>query len=112
MRHLAFNSSFDMPNWVLENTIDDLTIDKKEDKFIVNIDMPGVDKEDISVSVDEDVLRLKATRKKAVSKRYDRTLYLPKNADIDNIDLVLSNGVLTITIPTLKNKKQSALKVR
>jgi|SRR5581483_10981843 len=79
------------------------------DQFIVAFDLPGVDPKSIDVTVDKNVLTVKAKREwqlgdveVVVSERshgeYTRQLYLADGLDTDHIDAHYENGVLTLTI--------------
>ncbi|MCW8916616.1 MAG: Hsp20/alpha crystallin family protein [Magnetovibrio sp.] len=84
---------------------------KDEDKYEVCIELPGVEEDNISVSVDHDTLMITGEKK---SERHDegktyifsevsygkfqRTFRLPGDADEDKISAAFNNGVLKILI--------------
>ena len=80
--------------------------------YIVEVDLPGVKKEDIDVSVNDGVLVISGERKiekKEESEKYtriesffgkfERAFKLPPDADAENIKAKYENGVLRIELP-------------
>ena len=82
------------------------------DRVIVKAELPGVDKDDIDISVVGDVLTIKGQQKPEEEikdedyycrERYrgsfHRTIQLPAEVDIEKIAARCENGVLEITLP-------------
>lgn len=92
-----------------------LDIAETDNAYVLSVDLPGVDGKDIDLSADEDMLTLRAERKRQHESkdddgvrfhrmersvgRFERTLSLPVDADTDNISAAFNNGVLEITVP-------------
>ena len=87
-------------------------ISEDENNFIIEADIPGVDPQDIEVSMEKGVLSIRGERAEVSQeelgkyKRMERTrgsfyrrFSLPDTADADNITASGKNGVLTINIP-------------
>lgn len=85
---------------------------ESEHDFQIHVDLPGVQAEDLDVSVEEKYLVLKAERKHVHENKNDkvhsmersygtlqRKIRIPQNADMDGANVKLRNGVLSITIP-------------
>lgn len=92
--------------------------------YHIDIDLPGVKKEDISVKVEGSVLTLKGERKtkEEVKKEdyykmessfgsFSRSFTLPDNVDAENIHAENKDGVLEITLPKKERKEESAKKI-
>ena len=100
--------SFFSPN-VTENSWSPPTLIKEaETHFHLALDIPGVNKEHLNVSVKEDVLNIKGERKdkfKNTDGEYDTLLSfeksytLPKNVNATEIEVSHDNGVLDVVIP-------------
>ena len=86
-------------------------INKLDDKYHIEVDVPGVDKKDIKIEVLDDTLRIsgdKCTNKEESKDNYhriersygafQRTLVLPENADKEDIKVHYKDGVLKIDI--------------
>ncbi len=100
------------------------TVNTREGEFAyhVDVDLPGVKKEDIKVDVNKGVLTINGERKlkeevkeedyykvETYFGKFSRSFTLPDNADIENIEASSDNGVLEVIIPKLKedNTKKS-----
>lgn len=90
-------------------------IKEHESKWILEFDLPLVDKKDINVYVDSEMVIVEAKLRESYcdehQKRYQyeyfkKSLYLPKNIDADNISAKFVDGRLAIIIPkTFQGKK-------
>ncbi len=102
-----------------------LSRNRKEDSFTVEIDLPGVKKEDINVSIEGDYLIVTAERKmkEEVKKedyylmesaygKYTRSFYLPEDIDRDSIDASFRDGRLTIKFEKVAAKKRRDIAVK
>ena len=91
----------------------EVDIYEKEGTVTIQADLPGIEKTDLSIKVEEGILTLKGERKieeeckeKTVYRterftgRFERAFRLPPNTDVDHIDAEFKNGVLHITIPS------------
>lgn len=87
-------------------------VSEDENNIYIDADMPGMKKEDVKISVDEDVMTICAERsheeeeKKKDYHRIERTygsmsrsFTVGDNVDTDNIEAAYENGVLHITVP-------------
>ena len=97
--------------------------EKVDDKgYYLEIDLPGVKKENIDISVNDGVLTISGERKlekkeekenyvriESFFGRFERSFKLPPDADLDNIEAKYEDGVLKIFIP--KKKKPAGKKI-
>lgn len=88
-------------------------IREEDGKFILEADLPGFDKNDISVDLDGDRLTVKATRHSGYEKKEAKDAYIRcersygsysrsfdvSGIDTDNITAGYENGVLILTLP-------------
>jgi HSP20 family protein len=97
---------------------------QKADEIVVKASLPGVKPEEIDISVEDNVLTLKAEsstetetnesgyliRERSFGTFY-RALRLPESVDPEKIHPVYEHGVLTITMPKAEEKKKKQIKV-
>lgn len=103
------------------------SVNTREGEFAyhVDVDLPGVKKEDISIKIDNNVLTLKGERKsKQEVKKEDyykmessfgcftRSFTIPDNIDKENIHAENKDGVLEITLPKKEGKNKSAKEIK
>jgi HSP20 family protein len=90
-------------------------IRETDDSVIVTMDLPGVDKQGVNISVTEDGLRVVAEARKEIEaggqsgetyhkrertfNRFERMVTLPVAVNGDQATARLENGILTVTLP-------------
>ncbi|MDA8312729.1 MAG: Hsp20/alpha crystallin family protein [Actinomycetota bacterium] len=97
---------------------------RKGDVFLVQIDLPGVQSEAIEVTVEDNVLTVKAERpspetnegvETLVAERpfgsFSRQMFLGDNLDVDRIQANYEAGVLTLTIPVAAHAKPRRIEI-
>ncbi|MCY4731380.1 Hsp20/alpha crystallin family protein [Natronomonas gomsonensis] len=75
---------------------------EQEDAFVLSVEMPGFDPEDIDLRWDDGRLYVAAEHTdddRGRRKRYYRSFRLPKRVVDDDIEAEYTNGVLEVTIP-------------
>jgi len=98
---------------------------KGNDAFVIEIDLPGVKKEDIELSVEDKILTVKAIRKmKKEVKEEDyylfesnfglisRSFVLPEGIDPNTIDASYEDGRLRITLEKEESRKAKSIAVK
>ena len=96
----------------------DLEMFDKNDEIVVKAEVPGLDKPDIQVSVDGNLLTIKGEKKKEKETKEDdyffseraygafsRSLRLPVEVKADNVTASLNNGVLEVHLPKAEEAK-------
>jgi len=98
---------------------------QKPDSIVVKASMPGVETNAIDLTVEDNVLTLKAERKfetegenaqyliqeRPVGSFY-RAIRLPDTVDTNKIQSFYENGVLNIELPKAEEKKKKQIKVQ
>jgi len=76
-----------------------------ENGFMLEVELPGVKKENLDLQVEKNILTVKATRERKDSKvTYERSFRLADDIDTDNIKVSMENGILAFALA----KKQQA----
>jgi HSP20 family protein len=101
-----------------------LDVRENADEYIVRCDVPGVDPKDIELSVEENVLSLKATRASETEQNHGalyserrfgswtRSIRLAKPVDHGRIEANVERGVLTVRLPKHEGAKPKMIQVR
>jgi len=81
---------------------------RKNNEYVVRLDLPGVDPKDVSVQAEGNLLSITGERKAEESGpeyretfygKFERSLALPQGIESDNIAARYENGVLEIHVP-------------
>ena len=73
---------------------------EEEGRYVVQVDLPGVESKDIEVTAEKGVLTIKGERKSEQKKgTFLRRFTLPENAQADTLTAKQANGVLEVSIP-------------
>lgn len=108
-----------------ERAATELRADVREtaNAYIVQFDVPGVAKEDITVDVDEKTVRVEATFKRETSEgenavltervtgAVSRAFKLPQAVDAEQANAKHEHGVLTLTLPKKNATAQKRLTI-
>ncbi|WP_426350694.1 heat shock protein Hsp18 [Alloiococcus sp. CFN-8] len=117
-----FNNDFLVPSKVFGNNF---LVDLKETdtEYTITADLPGVDKENISLSYDNGYLTIAAKRENVVEDKKEsyvrqersygefRRCFYMNNIDHSAIDAKFNNGVLSIKAPKLQEEKRSGRQI-
>ena len=98
-------------------------IDETADAFNIRAELPGVHKEDISVSVDNNVLTIKGEKKQEKKDRkhhrtectygsFVRSFTLPQSVNADGIHAKYHHGTLNLGIPKAEEVKPKQIEVK
>jgi HSP20 family protein len=97
----------------------------REEEVVVRAEIPGVDKEDLEVSLSDDRLTIKGTtrgekqekeageytRREMSRGSFTRVVTLPANVDGEKAKASFKDGVLEMTMPKLKPSKRFRIRV-
>ena len=117
----GFGLDLNVSDSVWSPTVD---ISETENQYEVNAEIPSLKKEDIKLSVEDNVLTLSGERKveKETDKKnyhriereygkFERSFRLPKEVDAENIKAKYKNGVLTVQLPKTEAVKPKEIAV-
>ncbi len=98
---------------------------RKDDSFLIRLDLPGVSADSIDLTVEDNVLTIKAERpmpppseevEPVITERpfgtFSRQVFLGNNLDTENIRAEYEAGVLTLVIPVAEHAKPRRIEVR
>jgi len=96
---------------------------RRGDRFFVHFDLPGVDPDGVELTVERNVLTVRAERttvraegdEALVTERpvgtFSRQLFLGETLDADRIEASYDRGVLTLAIPVAEQAKPRRLAI-
>jgi len=114
------------PDW-MEETEGQLAIDvfQTENDVILKAPIAGVNREDLEISITDEVINLKGERKESaeISREnyfaqecywgsFSRSYVLPVAVDSEKATATLKNGILTIKIPKLEKTKTKTIEIK
>jgi len=102
-----------------------LDVSETEGEYLLRADLPAVKKEDVTITVDNDLLTIAGERKyegdeksERVHRRetfrgmFSRSLSLPDNADASAIRAESRDGVLTVHVPKTKAERAKTIEIK
>jgi HSP20 family protein len=103
----------------------DFDVSETEDKIIVKSDLPGIDPEDVDISVTGNTLTVRGEKKREEEKKgehyhrverrygsFSRSLALPEYANPDKVDAKYKNGVLRVEIPKTEKAARKKIEIK
>jgi len=100
-------------------------IAEQENEYVVKVELPGVAKEDVKISVESNILTIKGEKKQEKEEKnknfhrversygsFQRSFTLPSTVKNDKIDALFNSGILTITMPKSEEAKPKQIEVK
>jgi HSP20 family protein len=90
-------------------------------EYLIAVDLPGIDRQALEITLDADVLTIKGTRavdEKSASRterptgRFLRTFSVPGSVDQKNIHAAYKDGVLEVRLPKRKEDLGKRIEIR
>jgi HSP20 family protein len=95
-----------------------VNIREDEKNYFLDLAIPGIDKKDLKIDVNEDVLTISHEseseseknkdgykRKEFSYSAFSRSFYIPENTDREKIEANYKDGVLSVALPKLEEEK-------
>ncbi|MBF0264700.1 MAG: Hsp20/alpha crystallin family protein [Gammaproteobacteria bacterium] len=97
-------------------------ISETEEAFNIKAELPGVDKENVSINIDKGVLTIKGEKKTETEDKkqhrvecsygsFVRSFTLPQSIKVEEVEAEYNNGILNLTIPKSEEAKPKEIKV-
>lgn len=100
-------------------------IAERDDEYVVRMELPGVRKEDVRITIENNVLTIRGEKKqeqtvsddafRRVERSYgsfQRSFTLPVAVRADEIDAVAQDGVLTVQLPKAEEARPKQIEVK
>jgi len=95
-----------------------VNIRKEKKNYALELAVPGIDKKDLKIDINEDVLTISSETKSENEETKDgykrkefsytsfcRSFYIPENVNRDNIEANYKDGILTVSLPKQEEEK-------
>lgn len=95
-----------------------VNIKENEKNFTLELAVPGMDKKDLKIDINEDVLTISSESKQENEEEKDgykrkefsyssfcRSFYIPENVSKEKIDANYKDGILTVELPKVEEEK-------
>jgi HSP20 family protein len=117
-----FYESFDRQ---ITTTWPRVDITENDANYTIKADLPGMDKKDVSITVENNVLTIVGEKKEEHKKeqgkyyhlersygKFARSFALPDEVSANTIEAKMNNGVLELTLPKTERAKPKAIEVK
>jgi len=108
-----------------QNIIPNIEISETDKAIEVSAEMPGLERKDVEISIDDDVLTIRGEKKIEESQKdknvqhsersygvFVRILQLPPGVDPSSIQATMSKGVLRVVIPKPAKSEPKKIEVK
>jgi len=95
-----------------------VNIREDEKNYFLELAVPGIEKKDLKIDINEDVLTISSENKSESEESRDgykrkefsyssfcRSFYIPENANRDKIEASYKDGILTVELPKQEEEK-------
>jgi len=100
-----------------------IDVAETDQNYLVKADLPGIKKEDIHVSFNEDLLTIEAERKQELDNvsmhlaerpfgKISRSIKLPNNTNFEETKANYENGVLALTLGKKQDEKKRVIQIQ
>lgn len=102
-----------------------IDISETDKQYLIDVEVPGMDKKDIELNVDNNTLTIRGERKfeneeegkhfhrvESSYGNFSRSFMLPDNVDSESIQATYNNGILHITIEKSEQKMKKQIKIK
>ena len=125
------NSMFELPFWsnfgrraqLFSGWTPALDLYQNNDNVVAVLELPGMRKEDIEISLHDGMLTIsgerktessdsdKAERTERFTGKFRRSVSLPTRVETDKVNATYKDGILTVTLPKAEEAKPKQIKV-
>jgi len=107
-----------------EKFVPSLDVAETDEGFLVSMDLPGVNPDEVKIEMHEGKLSISGSRKRSDAEdtklhriershgTFHRVLGLPSEVDIEKIDASYEHGVLTVSLPKIEKQQPTKIQIR
>jgi len=100
-------------------------ISEHDSEFVVKVEVPGVNKDDVKITLESNILTIRGEKKHEKETKeenyhrversygsFQRSFTLPTTVKSDKIDAVYKDGILTVSLPKAEEAKPKQIEVK
>jgi len=108
-----------------EEWLPSVDISETENKLLIKAELPGLEANDVNVSISGDLLTIKGEKKKEEEEKdeyhhyierysgsFQRSFRLPINVQADKVEATFDKGVLKITLAKVEEAKKKEIEIK
>ena len=107
-----------------EKFVPSLDVAETDDGFMVSMDLPGINPDEVKIEMHEGKLSISGSRKRSDAEHaklhriersygsFHRVLGLPSEVDVEKIDASYEHGVLTVSLPKIEKQQPTKIQIR
>ncbi len=112
-------------DWSLSSWFPSVDISEGKEEFVVNVELPGVSKNDVKITLHENVLTISGEKKHESESKdrnyhrversfgsFSRSFRMPSLVKGDKIDARYKDGILTINLPKAEEAKSKEIEIK
>jgi HSP20 family protein len=120
----SWGRSTPMAEWRSDEESMALDLVEHDDEFVVTVDLPGFERDDVDLRVTDKTLRITAEREEKTDeedaeyvrherrqRRASRSVRLPEEVVKDEVSAKMRNGVLTVTLPRMEVEESKRIEI-
>ena len=107
----------------MRDVVPQADIEELDDRYVVDVDLPGVKGDDVSVEIHQGRLLVTGERRERhrvgllrhrsrTTGRFRLAVTLPRDVDADAVTATLDNGLLTVVVPKTEHSRRRRIAVR
>lgn len=118
-RALGYPSELSLLRQYSDESIQGVRLDTfhDDDNYYVVAELPGIDKKDVNLELENAVLTISAERRSGEGEntrsfKFSRSVTVGDDVDSEKVSAKLENGMLTVTLPKSEQRKPRAISIK
>jgi HSP20 family protein len=112
-------------NWQSDEWVPSFNLSEKEGKYTLTAELPGVDKDSISVTIENKMLTISGNKesfreeegaryylKETACGAFSRSIRLPGEVEEEKVEATFRDGVLTLEMPLKQEPKTKRIEIK
>lgn len=100
-------------------------IREEEGRYLLEAELPGIDREDVEIKIEDNLLTIKASQesrrdsdgekyliRERQTSEFSRSFVLPRDVDKEAIEARFENGILALDLPKSEESKPRTIKIK